>query len=59
MARFYRHVLIEKQFPHHAGVGFADVASIMFETVKLLGIDDIGFNQPKGMLYKTEDPFRG
>ena len=23
----------------------------------LLGIQDIAFNQPKGMLYKTENPF--
>jgi len=29
----------------------------LFELFKLLGIQDIGFNQPKGMLYKTENPF--
>lgn len=57
MARFYRHVMIQNQFPHHAGVGFANVGATMFEVVKLLGVEDIGFNQPAGMLYKTENPF--
>jgi hypothetical protein len=57
MARFYRHVLIEGRFPHHAGVAFAHAGKELFEVVKALGIDDIGFNQPKGMLYKKENPY--
>ena len=57
MARFYRHVLIEKQFPHHAGVSFDDVSSILFDTMRMLNVDDISFNRPAGMLYSTENPF--
>ena len=57
MARFYRHVLIEKNFPHHAGVGFAHCGKILFEVMKLLGVTDIGFNRKKSDLYPTENPF--
>jgi L-fucose isomerase-like protein len=57
MGRFYRHALIENGFPHHAGVAFGHAGKILFEAVKLLGVKDIYFNQPAGMLYKTENPF--
>ncbi|MCL2096889.1 MAG: fucose isomerase [Oscillospiraceae bacterium] len=57
MARFYRHVLIQKQFPHHGGVGFKKCGRYLFELLKLLGIEDINYNQPKCVLYKTENPF--
>jgi L-fucose isomerase-like protein len=57
MGRFYRHVLIEKNFPHHGAVAFGHFGKALFETFRYLGIEDIGFNQPKGMLYKTESPF--
>ncbi len=57
MGRFYRHVLIEKNFPHHGAVAFGHFGKAIFEVFKYIGIEDIGFNQPKGMLYKTENPF--
>jgi L-fucose isomerase-like protein len=57
MGRFYRHVLIEKHFPHHGAVAFAHVGKPLFTLFRYLGIPDISFNQPKGMLYKTENPF--
>ncbi|MFW6140037.1 MAG: L-fucose/L-arabinose isomerase family protein [Acidobacteriota bacterium] len=57
MARFYRYVLIEKRFPHHTAVAFRHAGRVLFEAVKMLGIDDIGFNQPKDRLYKDENPF--
>ncbi|MBN2617017.1 MAG: fucose isomerase [Spirochaetales bacterium] len=57
MGRFYRHVLIGKQFPHHAGIAFKHSGKALFAATKLLGIDDISFNQPAGMLYKNENPF--
>ena len=57
MGRFYRHVLIEKRYPHHGAVAFGHHGKALFELFKLLGIQDIGFNQPAGMLYKTENPF--
>lgn len=57
MGRFYRHVLIEKRYPHHGAVTFAHNGKALFEVFKYLGVKDIGFNQPKGMMYKTENPF--
>ena len=57
MGRFYRHVLIENNFPHHGAVAFGHFGKALFEVFKYLGVEDIGFNQPKGMLYKTENPF--
>jgi len=57
MGRFYRHVLIEKNFPHHGAVAFGHYGKALFEIFKYLGVEEIGFNQPKGMLYKTENPF--
>ena len=57
MGRFYRHVLIEKNYPHHGAVAFGHFGQTLFEVFKYLGVEDIGFNQPKGMLYKSENPF--
>ena len=59
MGRFYRHVLIEKNFPHHGAVAFGHYGKALYEVFKYLGIpvEDINFNQPKGMLYPTENPF--
>ena len=57
MGRFYRHVLIEKHYPHHGAVAFAHVGKALFEVFKLLGIGDIAYNQPKALPYPTENPF--
>ena len=59
MGRFYRHVLIEKNYPHHGAVAFGHYGKAISEVFKYIGVDveEIGFNQPKGMLYKTENPF--
>lgn len=57
MERFYRHVLIEKRYPHHGAVAFGHYGKLIFEVFKYLGIKDISFNQPKGMLYPSENPF--
>lgn len=59
MGRFYRHVLIEKGFPHHGAVAFGHFGKSLYEVFKYIGVDveEIGFNQPAGMLYKTENPF--
>lgn len=59
MNRFYRHVLIEKNFPHHGAVAFGHFGKTIYEVFKYIGVEveEIGFNQPKGMLYKTENPF--
>ena len=57
MGRFYRHVLIAKRYPHHGAVAFGHFGKALFNVFKYLGVEDIGFNQPKGMLYETENPF--
>jgi L-fucose isomerase-like protein len=57
MGRFYRYILLEKHFPHHTAVGFSHVGKILFDVVNLLGVEDIHFNHPSGMLYPTENPF--
>lgn len=53
------HVLIEKNFPHHGAVAFGHFGKTLYEVFKYIGVDvdEIGFNQPKNMLYKTENPF--
>ena len=57
MDRFYRNVLIGKQYPHHAGVAFRHAAKELFEVVKYLGVTDVEFNRPAGNLYEGENPF--
>ena len=57
MARFYRHVLIEKHFPHHGAVAFGHVGKALYTIFDYLGVGDISFNQPKSILYPKENPF--
>jgi L-fucose isomerase-like protein len=57
MARFYRHVLIEKRFPHHAAAAFAHVGRRLFYALRMLGIADLSYNRREGDLYPTESPF--
>lgn len=57
MGRFYRHVLIGRQFPHHTAVGFGLAGKTLFEAVKMLGVEDISFNKPAGALYRKENPY--
>ena len=59
MGRFYRHWLIEKGFPHHGAVAFGHFGKALFEVFKYIGVDvsEIGYNQPKGVRYPTENPW--
>ena len=57
MGRFYRHVLIEKRFPHHGAVAFGHYGKALFEVFRFLGVKDINYNQPASLPYKTENPF--
>jgi L-fucose isomerase-like protein len=57
MGRFYRHVLIQKGYPHHGAVAFDHVGKTLFEVFKYLGIKDIAYNQPRNLPYPTENPF--
>ena len=60
MERFYRHVLIEKNYPHHGAVMFGHFGKQLFEVLKYIGVapEEIGYNQPAGMRYITENPYR-
>ncbi len=60
MGRFYRHVLIEKNYPHHGAVAFGHYGKALYEVFKYIGVDvsEIGYNQPKNIPYPTENPFK-
>ncbi len=57
MGRFYRHVLVQKRYPHHGAVAFGHYGKLLFEVFKFLGIKDIAYNQPKNLPYPTENPW--
>jgi L-fucose isomerase-like protein len=57
MHRFYRHVLIEKHFPHHSAVIYGDYAASLFALFRYLGVSYIGYNHPPGDRYESENPF--
>ena len=56
-ARFYRHVLIGKRFPHHGAVAFTHVGQALFDAVQLLGVSDISTPLPDALRYPGENPF--
>ncbi len=59
MGRFYRHVLIEKNYPHHGAVAFGHFGKELFEVFKLIGIsyDEIDYNHSKNEKYVSENPY--
>ena len=57
MGRFYRHVLIQKRYPHHGAVAFGHYGKALFEVFKFLGVGDIAYNRPRSLPYPTENPF--
>ncbi len=59
MGRFYRHVLIEGGYPHHGAVAFGHFGKTLYEVFKYIGVpvDEIGYNQPAGVRYPTENPW--
>lgn len=57
MGRFYRHVLIQKRYPHHGAVAFGHHGKTLFEVFQFLGVQSIAYNQPKSLPYPTENPF--
>jgi L-fucose isomerase-like protein len=56
-ARFYRHILIGRQFPHHGAVAFDHCGRALFDAVRMMGADDISTPLPKSVLYPSENPF--
>ena len=59
MGRFYRHVLIEGGYPHHGAVAFGNYGKALYEVFKYIGVpvEEIGYNQPAGVRYPTENPW--
>ena len=59
MGRFYRHVLIEKNYPHHGAVAFGHFGKALYEVFKYVGVpvEEIEYNHPKHERYGTENPF--
>ena len=59
MGRFYRHVLIQKNYPHHGAVAFGHFGKALFEVFKYIGVPmaDIDYNHPVNLPYPTENPF--
>ncbi len=57
MGRFYRHVLIQKRYPHHGAVAFGHYGKVLFEVFKFLGVREIAWNQPESLPYPTENPW--
>ncbi|MDH7492787.1 MAG: fucose isomerase [Candidatus Saccharicenans sp.] len=57
MGRFYRHVLIEKRFPHHTAVGFRPAGKTLFALGRMLNLPEIYYNQSVSLPYSTENPF--
>lgn len=57
MGRFYRYVLIEKNYPHHGAVAFGHFGKVLFDVFKYMGVEDISYNRPEGVLYDNENPF--
>jgi L-fucose isomerase-like protein len=56
-ARFYRYALVGKSFPHHTAVAFKHVGRILFDALKLVGINDIESPRTAKALYAHENPF--
>ena len=60
MGRFYRSVLVGKNYPHHGAVAFGHFGKELWEVFKYIGVpvEDLDFNRPAGMLYPGENPFQ-
>ena len=58
MGRFYRHYLIENNFPHRGAVAFGHFGKALFEVFKYLDVEEVGYNHPENVLYRTENPFK-
>lgn len=59
MGRFYRHVLVQKNYPHHGAVAFGHFGKTIFEVFKYLGVpaEELDYNRPAACRYPEENPF--
>ena len=58
MGRFYRHVLVEDNYPHHSATAFCHIGKALFDILKILNVSKISYNQPASLPYPTENPFK-
>ena len=58
IGRFYRYVLIEKNYPHHGAVVFGHYGKAIFDLLKYLGVEDREFNRPANFRYHGENPYK-
>jgi len=56
-ARFYRHVLLGR-FHHHAAVAFDHCAAVLYDALKLLGVEEVFVPFPSERAYPGENVFR-
>ena len=56
-ARFYRHVLVGRRFPHHGATAFSHCGQALYDAAQLLGACPISTPLPAGVLYAGENPF--
>lgn len=59
MGRFYRNVLIGKNYPHHGAVAFGHYGRQLFAAFRYLGLaaGEVDYNHPKDLPYPGENPF--
>ena len=57
--RFYRHVLLEKQFPHHTALAFNHTGRVLYDAAGLLSVAPVHTPRQPGNLYPSENPFAG
>ena len=55
--RFFRNVVLEKQFPNHAAVIFGHYGKELVNILHLLGISEVEYNHPRNVPYKSENIF--
>lgn len=55
MERFFRNVILEKQFPNHCAVIFGHYGKELMSILRQMGIADIEYNHPKNIPYVTEN----
>jgi len=58
LGRFYRHVLIGKNFPHHAAIAFTHAGHALYGALQLLGVTDVNTPLPSGLRYPEENIFQ-
>lgn len=57
MRRFYRHVLLEKRFPHHTAIAFQHAGKHLFSALKVIGVEEVFTNHNNKVCYPSENPF--